>query len=262
MARLRAFSWWFSAATAALWVLGCSFQNFDYLKGEYRSGAGGTSGAAGSLSAATGGVGGSVVAMSGSGGTGNSAGSNPSGGSTTVGGDSSVGQAGEAGAPSVAPGVLLNGGFEVGSMVGSATSLTDWTNVGDVAAATQACGDAYKGSCRLSHWLMLAAYNVTTSQTVQPLPDGKYTFSIWVRHSMYLVSEYAFAKGYSKSQPAAQMKADTMATANEMTFTQIVLSHIPVTSGSCEVGIHTEGNDTVDNWSVIDEAEFTLESAQ
>jgi len=176
-------------------------------------------------------------------------------GSTAGSGGDFTGEAGEAGAPAEVPGMLLNPDFELGS----GTDVQSWTSTGDVAAATIVYQQAEHGFGRLGHWLMAGAYKVSTSQVVQPLPDGNYTFKIWVEHSLVLNEEYIFARGYSHAQPAAQMKLDTTG-ANDLTYTQIVIEHIPVTSGKCEVGIYTDGGtDSKANWSLIDNAEFTLE---
>ena len=78
-----------------------------------------------------------------------------------------------------------------------------------------------------------------------------------------LNSEYIFAKGFSRAEPAKQLKVDTMVEPNkasDTSYTQIVLANIPVTSGKCEVGIYTDGGtDQSTNWSDIDDAEFTLD---
>jgi hypothetical protein len=96
---------------------------------------------------------------------------------------------------------------------------------------------------------------------VKPLPSGSYTFKIWIRHSQSLRAEYIFAKGYSAAELAASMKLDTTASNDMNQYAQIVLEHIPVTSGKCEVGLHTEGGpDNKANWSSADEAEFVLEA--
>jgi hypothetical protein len=233
----------------------CSFQNFDYLKGEYKSSIGGASSSGGSAAGAGGGAnGGASAAIGGASGSVNLGGS-PDAGGTSAGGEIGLGEAGEGGAPPEPPGTLVNPGFELGS----ATTVPSWVNVGDTAAATVVYQQAHTGSGRLGHWLATGAYQVSTSQVVKPLPDGNYTFSIWVEHSLFLNAEYIFARGYSRAEPAAQMKLDTTE-ANDAAYTQIVLQHIPVTSGKCEVGIYTDGGaDSSTNWSLIDDAELTLE---
>jgi len=260
----RLFSFLLVGSSVSLVSVGCSFQDFDYLKGAYHSSVGGLGGLGGSPSVAGAGaeagrgpteIGGSNSA--GSGGNESGAAGTPdvtAGGSPS--GESMAGQAGEAGAAPEPPGMLVNPGFELGS----ATSVPGWTNVGDTVAASVVYAEAHKGSGRLGHWSQAGAYKVSTSQVVQPLPDGMYTFKIWVRHSLFLNSEYIFARGYSLAEPAAQMKLNTTDATDSPTYTQIVLAHIPVTSGKCEVGIYTDGGaDQATNWSGIDDAELTLE---
>lgn len=251
-------------SVGSLISVGCSFQDFDYLKGAYPSSMGGSSSGAsgradaGSSSTEHGGneAGGSLSNAGSPAASGGAAGVAEASAGTGATGDSMAGQAGEAGAPPEPPGMLVNPGFELGS----ATSVPGWTNVGDIAAASVVYSEAHKGSGRLGHWYQPGAYKVSTSQVVKPLPDGKYTFKIWVRHSLFLNEEYIFARGYSKAEPAAEIKVNTSDATDSPTYTQIVIAHIPVTSGKCEVGIYTDGgNDQATNWSGIDDAELTPE---
>ena len=169
------------------------------------------------------------------------------------------GEAGAGGAVEPENGTLQNPSFELGS----GTNVAGWTSDGTVAAATVVFKDARTPSGRLGHWLDHAAYKVATSQVVQPLPDGLYTFEIWVKRSPYLVKEYIFARDYSRAEPAAEKTVDTAGpdpAVQQGAYVKVVIAHIPVTSGKVKVGIYTEGNATkADNWSVIDDAALTLE---
>jgi len=256
--------------TATLCLANCSLQNFDYLKNEFpaHGGAGGTSAA----TSGGGGEGGTMgtteggsTAIAGTSGSHNSAGGTSgsgNGGSGGIAGDMGGGaEAGAAGASEPPPGMLMNPGFEIGS---NGVSLVPfWTSVGTVAAATVVFGDhPHSGSGRLGHWLMSGAYTVSTSQVVSPIPNGNYTFSVWSGHSQFLNDEYIFAKGYSRTQSAAQMKTSTMS-AGDSSYTQFSIQHIPVTNGKIEVGVYTDGPaDSSENWAWIDDAELVLEPAQ
>ena len=169
----------------------------------------------------------------------------------------SGGAAGEAGASSEAPGTLLNGSFELGS----GTSIPNWTSEGTAGAATVVFQEARTGSGRLGHWVESTAYKVSTWQVVERLPDGNYTFDIWVKRSQYLTKEYIFARGYSHAEPAAEKTLETAVgdpNAQEAGYVKVSIPHIPVTSGQVKIGIYTEAG-TTDNWSVIDDAALTLE---
>lgn len=252
---------------ATLCLANCSLQNFDYLKDEFPAHAGST-GAVSSASAGndaggapsmsnggTAAIAGTSGMLGASGESNSNAGNGGTGGAMDPDGGAEAGSAGEGGQP---PAVLMNPGFELGD--NGVTAVPFWTNVGTTAAATVVFGqEPRSGSGRLGHWLGTGPYTVSTSQVVSPIPNGNYTFSVWVAHSLFLNAEYIFAKGYSHAQPAAQMKLDT-STAGDTTYTQIVLQHIPVTSGKIEVGIYTDGPAASDqNWSRIDDAELMLE---
>src|SRR5450432_1166007 len=142
MAPFRSFVRSSNAAIAALLFAGCSFQNFDYLKGEYKSGNGGAAGVSatgGSADAGSGGISGSGARSGAS-----SSDSAGAGGAQ----EPPNGQAGEGGAPPMPVGMLLNPGFELGSD----TNVVGWVNVGATAAATLVHQQARSGSGRLGHW--------------------------------------------------------------------------------------------------------------
>jgi hypothetical protein len=241
----------FGVATANLLTSACSFQDFDYLKDAYHPPAGGSGGrAAAGTSGADSKAGDTSAGSSGSDAAGRA-------GAVGQGGMPSGGAAGEAGASTEAPGTLLNGSFELGS----GTSIPNWTNEGTMGAATVVFQEARTGSGRLGHWVDSTAYKVSTWQVVGQLPDGDYTFDIWVKRSQYLTKEYIFARGYSHAEPAAEKTVETAAgdpNAQEAGYVKVSIPHIPVTSGLVKVGIYTEAG-TTDNWSVIDDAALTLE---
>ena len=249
--------------SATLCLANCSFQNFDYLKNEFPEHGGASGSGASSAGNAAGGSNGNEggsTAIAGTSGSANaggstSAGSGGSGATSDTDGGDEGGGAGEGGQP---PAVLMNGGFEIGD--NGVMAVPFWSSVGTVAAATVVFGDhPHTGSGRLGHWLMAGAYTVSTSQVVSPIPNGNYTFSVWAGHSQFLNDEYIFAKGYSHSQPAAEMKTSTLS-AGDSSYTQFSIEHIPVTNGKIEVGVYTDGpSDSTENWAWIDDATLTLE---
>lgn len=256
----------FGVASATLLVPACSLQDFDYLKDAYHPAGGGGGGKAGSGTSGTESEAGDTSAGESSGGAGaghagavgqgGKSGSTSSGG-TSPGGAPSNDTAGEGGALPEQPGMLLNGSFELGS----GTSIPNWTSEGSVAAATVVFQEARSGSGRLGHWMDATAYKVSTWQVVRPLPNGNYTFDIWVKRSQYLTKEFIFARDYSHAEPAAEKTVDTAVgdpNAQEAGYVKVSILHIPVTSGQVKIGIYTEAG-TTDNWSVIDDAALTLE---
>ena len=257
----------FAVASATLLASACSLQDFDYLKDSYHPPGGGAAGqaaggkggasSAGSDAGDTSTAGDSTVAQGGAVGRGGAVGQSGAVGQGGHGGAPPSSAAGEGGAPPEEPGSLLNPSFELGS----GTSIPNWTSEGTTAAATVVFQEGGSGSGRLGHWLDSTAFKVATWQVVQPLPDGKYTFEIWVKRSQYLTKEYIFARDYSKSEPAAEKTADTAVgdpLVQEASYVRVVIAHIPVTSGQIKVGIYTEAGNK-DNWSVIDDAALSLE---
>lgn len=257
----------FGVATASLLAAACSFQDFDYLKDSYHpAGSGGASNAAGGKSGSDSEAGdtsagnsnaGAGAGRAGAGGQGETSLGGTSSGGTSSGGRPSNDAAGEGGTMSEEPGMLLNPSFELGS----GTNIASWTSEGTASAATVVFQEARSGSGRLGHWLDATAYKVSTWQVVQPLPNGNYTFEIWVKRSQYLTKEYIFARDYSRAEPAAEKTVDTAVgdpIAQEAGYVKISIQHIPITSGKVKLGIYTEAANK-DNWSVIDDASLTLE---
>jgi hypothetical protein len=170
------------------------------------------------------------------------------GGAVTGGG----GEGGAGGAPEIVADTLDNGTFGT-----NATSLEGWENSGDTAAAFAKWHwiENVYDSAGLAHWRE-AAYKVTTSQLVSPLPNGTYSFSMVVQRPATLNEQYLFARGCTAGSPDAQVTKPTVdATADG--FTKITLTGIQVTSGSCTFGIYTDAPD--DGWANMDSAVLVLE---
>lgn len=235
------------------------------------AGAGGIavgSGGAGNGGAGVGGVGGWVTGDGGdpAGGYGGTTGG---GGGAETGGVGGDAPGGAGGSVSITPDSLDNGIFEetlTGGVQPPRGSVPRWTVTPAVigtdiaafiewhAAGTGATGGT--GTYHLQNWLA-TAYTVTTAQVVDPLPDGNYTFSVYVRAKQAaFASQYLFARGYSAADTNLELKTDiTAANSNASTYTLISVGPIPVTSGHCEVGIYSDG--AADAWASFDDATLT-----
>jgi hypothetical protein len=250
--------------------------------GDGSQGGGGTSGSAGkggSSGSSTGGKGGTSTGGmntggSSTGGKSGSAGTGPTGGTSGAGGtsgDGGVGGAtdggmggetdggmGGAGGEMTVPDVLDNPGFETGD-VGTLNVIPNWQESGDLDSSYVEWTGGRNASHKLGHWRAwsktMQEYDANTFQTVGPIPNGTYSFSMWVNRKLVLTSQYLFARGHDASNPTQEVTMDTAHANSEAGYTQITLSGIVVTSGHVTVGIHTHswGND----WSNIDDATLT-----
>jgi len=204
---------------------------------------GGTSSYGGTTATETAGAGGSA-------GAGDTTGEGGSSGAPSAGaGGDATGEGGAGGAPTIQADTIDNPGFESGT---SHATLPGWTTVGtaDSSYVSYDQSKAYAGYGYLDNWLG-SAYTVTTSQVVAPLPNGNYSFSIWHTGGAY-TNQYVFARGYDSGDPSVEMK---VVTTDSATWTQIVVSPIPVTSGQIEIGVYSDG--AAENWSHFDNAVLT-----
>jgi len=194
-------------------------------------------GAGGAVSGGAGGEGGTDVALGGAGGV-------ESGGAGGAGG--------EGGAPFVADG-LDNAGFEVGTAL---TVPPGWTNEGTDGASYVEYASAHTGFGKLSHYKAYVAgtsYTARTYQTVAPIANGTYSFSVWLDRD-WEDEQYLFARGYDANDANAEVK---MVTADVAGYTKVTLSGIHVTSGTCTVGIYTAA--PTGSWANFDDAVLTLD---
>jgi hypothetical protein len=128
-----------------------------------------------------------------------------------------------------------------------------WSESGDVAASTTKW--IYGEEPGLNHY-SASAFTVATFQTVSPLPNGTYKLTAEVQKASSLNEQYLFAKGCKAGEPETQVTAPTTA-AGEADYTVITLAGIEVSSGSCTVGIYTDG--PAGGWSNIDNIVFAEE---
>src|SRR5690606_19570447 len=222
---------------AGLALGACSLQDFDYLQdgksetvGTGGTGTGGTSGTSNTggsgmqTSGGSPGAGGDAGASGSGSGTGGMAGGSsgdggmagmagvPSGDGGTAGATGGTGGAsGTGGTPG--PDVLDNPGFELGV---SHSTTPGWTNEGTPDAAfidfNEARPPTPPSYGRLGHWLQdnSKGYEVSTFQEVNPIPNGTYTFRLWIVRMVGGYDEqYIFARGFSADDPDAELRHPT-----------------------------------------------------
>jgi hypothetical protein len=211
-----------------------------------KGGSDGGAGSSGSAGKAGEGAGGEGIGGSGEGKAGEGFGGSGEGGEG-IGGEATggTGEGGAGGAPEIVADTLDNGTF--------AGYDTGWSESGDVAAASAKwIHDEEPG---LNHY-SATAFKVATFQTVSPLPGGTYKLTAEVQKANALNEQYLFAKGCQVGAPEVQVTQPTTA-AGEGGYTVITLAGIVVTSGSCTVGIYTDG--PAGGWSNIDNIVFVKE---
>ncbi len=155
------------------------------------------------------------------------------------------GMGGEGGAPP-AVNLLTNGDFEA--------YMEGWQNELDSGAAFAEFAWEHRG---ISHWSD-SEYTVSTVQTIEDVPDGTYSFSIYAISGGGFDDQYLFARGYDENDPSAEMKMSFTAPGSGYTEdNKVTLSGIHVTSGTVTVGFHSDSNDTATNsWANFDDAVF------
>lgn len=133
---------------------------------------------------------------------------------------------------------ILNPSFDADRV--SQTSLAGWVNSGT--------GNSNANGARTGRWCMQqwsdSAFNGTMSQNVI-LPNGTYTLRGWYKSSGGQKDSYVYIKNYGGDElrTRTNKKADG--------WTEFVISDIPVTTGTCEVGIYSDGN--AGNWVKVDD---------
>jgi hypothetical protein len=154
--------------------------------------------------------------------------------------------------------VLDNPGFELGD-VGVLNTIPGWQESGDLDASYVEWTGGRNDSHKLGHWRVWImttqeTYTTSTFQTVSPIANGTYTFSMWVNRKYALTEQYLFARGHNAADQNEEVRQD-ITVPDEAAYYQVSLNNIQVTSGHVTVGIHTAswGGD----WSNIDDATLT-----
>jgi hypothetical protein len=78
---------------------------------------------------------------------------------------------------------------------------------------------------------------------------------MWVKRD-WENEQYLYARGFNANDPSEEKKVDTIDT-DGASYVKITLSGIPVTSGTCTVGIYTAA--PAGSFANIDDAELVLE---
>lgn len=245
------------APLAALFLIACSVQNFDYLtrgRGSTDSGGDGPVDAPADTSAAS--EGGSDGTSDAADATEVADATGDTGRDVAMENDAMDAQEdGSEDAPpseggTVAPNLLANPNFDQG--------LAGWTFVPPsaggkyaftqlpIGTATTPQGQTYE----LATYSMSDAFTVQVSQTLTNLPDGTYAFTGFFNRGPNN-STYIFAKNCGG--PAQQM-AIPISTATG--WDQVSLAGIQVTGGTCQVGFYVDAN--AGNWLNADGFRFEL----
>jgi hypothetical protein len=272
-------------ASAAFVSVACSDDDDDLYGGtagtsgsSSTAGKAGDGGSAGSAGKSNGGSAGTTTAGTTNGGSagttsGGMAGTESMGGDTTggvppdgQGGEPTVGGAGgEGGAPVVEMDTLKNPSFEAslapgGNPPDSGTKVfPEWDNTATPDGASYIQWDgASSGSVRLAQW-NAGAYTARTSQTISPIANGTYSFSIKVNRDALdkLNDSYLYAVGYDINAPEEDVTEPTDAAVGN-TYVKITLANIVVSSGSLTVGVYTDA--VAGGWINFDDAELVLTS--
>jgi len=233
-------------------LVGCSLQDFDYLKNAGgQAGTSGSSGAGGSAAddsgADVGGSGGTTE-----GGTAGQGGSAGRGGSLNTGGGGTLMEAGitpEAG-DGGAISVIVNGGFEQGY---TGWSFEPPTAMGDYAKTQTAVGTAMTidGVYELATWSDRQAFTVRVYQTLSGLANGKYTLSGHFTRGAGLNAAYLY------ENCDGTVRQENVLQTGDLQWIQVGIGGIDVTTGQCEVGFYVDSN--IGNWLNADAFTFSLD---
>ena len=246
---------WLCAAGAL--VVGCSFQEFDYLQDGGTIPAQGGKASAGSSST----EGGTKPDGQSGAGEPSGAGTAPNGGKGGGGGSNHHPDAGDSGNPDLggaggaaggadgtggtAPtGKLVNPSFETYSTVGWTVEPT--TTFAFV-QAPQGSDKNPDGAYEFSTWSQSASFTVDLYQNIKGLEDGTYTFKGYFSSGLNNVS--IFARNCGGAADPEPVVVPTQS------WTPVELTGIEVVGGSCEVGVHIES--TATQWMNADQ--FTFE---
>lgn len=89
-----------------------------------------------------------------------------------------------------------------------------------------------------------SAYQASMYQNVTGLPNGKYTLKAWVKSSGGQKVCQIFAKNFGGTEK------DYVINKNIGQWTEVTISDINVTNGTCQVGVYSDAN--AGNWCRVD----------
>ncbi|MBE6847077.1 MAG: hypothetical protein E7503_02955 [Ruminococcus sp.] len=133
---------------------------------------------------------------------------------------------------------ILNPSFDADRV--SQTTLAGWKNSG---SGNSNASGARTGRFCMQHWSD-SAHNGTMYQDIK-LPNGTYTLKAWVKCSGGQNSSKVFINGYGGDEKSVSVnrKMDS--------WTEVVISDVVITNGTCRVGLATDGN--AGNWVKMDD---------
>jgi hypothetical protein len=130
---------------------------------------------------------------------------------------------------------VLNPSFEADRVAQS--RLAGWVNSpdDDEGGPNRNSPDAHTGRWSMNQYAE-SDYTANMTQTVKDLPNGTYTLQAWVKSSGSQPTAEIFARNYGGDELDA---AINQRLAN---WTQVTIPHITVTTGQCEIGVHSDAN--------------------
>ncbi|ADU31746.1 carbohydrate-binding protein [Evansella cellulosilytica] len=133
-----------------------------------------------------------------------------------------------------------NGSFETGDM----KHWSGWNPGGQDAAHNVTISEARTGSYKVDHWLG-DDYMQSTYQTIK-VPNGTYTYSVWVRSSGDQEELRLEAKNYGGDDIHKEIGSNGIGS-----WTQFSIENIHVTNGQVEIGVFSNANGG--NWANFDD---------
>lgn len=135
--------------------------------------------------------------------------------------------------------------------------MSGWENDPDAGTAFAENAWSHQG---ISHWSG-SAYEVSTFQTIEDVPDGTYSFSIYAISGGGFDAQYIFVRGHDAGDPDEELTEELSVPSSGYTEdNKVTLSGIVVTSGTVTVGFHSDSNSGATNsWSNFDDAVFIME---
>jgi hypothetical protein len=134
---------------------------------------------------------------------------------------------------------LENPSFELGA-VGQV--ISGWEEDGDVNVSyTENSPTTSSGARRLTHWVAWeetmpdAKFGVSTYQTLTGIPNGTYTFSVWVVGDNW-ADVQLFAEGFDAAGSTLWVKRPAP---SNSAFTRVEVTDIEVTNNQIKVGLYT-----------------------
>ncbi len=148
---------------------------------------------------------------------------------------------------------LTNPGFEDGS-TDKLAAIPGWSEDLELVASYLEASGARTGAQKLGHWFPWEQegdwYEVSTFQTVTEIPNGTYTFSIWVMRDEWFEEQYLFATDFDDDDTA--LTQDTKPGFSESEYVEVKIEGIEVTNNQVTVGVYSAADGNI--WANFDDA--------